>query len=363
MQRPYTRLISLVFALLTAVVTIAPAHAVDKARIAVTLAQQASKSFETGDFARASELYLAAWRTDPNPDFLFGAARSAQLGGLADKAVEQYQQFLATEGADPERKKRATEYMNELERAKIQARVAEAERVQHDDPKVAAGLYLDTFKLAPKQFELLFKAAVAEQLANDLTSSERHLRAYLQQAPADAPDRNQAQARLDSLVRKSQPLPEKVPEKIPEKQPTVTPEIPPSDPIQAPIDAVPTVTTPVEPEKPRWVGWALVGGGAALAIVGLSLYAATTSDIAAYKSSTTTGTGGQITKISQEEAAKQASSINARVGTGWALAGVGAVAAGVGAWWLLTTPEKSGERTLFLTPGPTVAGMGLGLHF
>ena len=93
------------------------ALAADKARMAVTLAQQASKSFETGDFARASEFYLAAWRTDAKPDFLFGAARSAHLGALNDKAVELYSQFLATEGADPERQKRAKEYLAELERA------------------------------------------------------------------------------------------------------------------------------------------------------------------------------------------------------------------------------------------------------
>ena len=105
--RTLARCLTVVTMLLCAAPMVQVAQAADKSRMAVTLAQQASKSFETGDFARASELYLAAWRTDPNPDFLFGAARSAHLGGITDKATELYRQFLGTEGADGERKRRA----------------------------------------------------------------------------------------------------------------------------------------------------------------------------------------------------------------------------------------------------------------
>ena len=122
--RTLARCLTIVVVICTVAPPVLPAHAADKSTMAVTLARQASKSFETGDFSRASELYLAAWRTDPNPDFLFGAARSAHLGNITDKATELYRQFLATEGADGDRKRRAQEYLNELDRAKIQSRFA-----------------------------------------------------------------------------------------------------------------------------------------------------------------------------------------------------------------------------------------------
>ena len=375
--RTLARCLTIVVVFCTLAPPVLTAHAADKSSMAVTLARQASKSFETGDFARASELYLAAWRTDPNPDFLFGAARSAHLGSLTDKATELYRQFLATEGADGDRKRRAQEYLNELDRAKVQSRVAEAERVMHDDPKLASGLYLDAFRMAPKQHELLFKAAVAEQAANDTAAAEQHLREYLNAAPQDAPDRHQAQARLDSLVRKANPPAEVV---TPVKP---TPEVRPADkPLEskgADTGVGHGVQKPApELGRPRWPGWALVGGGAAVAIAGLAVYAATTSDASALKAQLTPDASGQVTAISQEEAKAQASSINARIGTGWALAGVGLAATGLGVWWLLTTPEPAAARTstadpgirtltvpttLTLGPGPGTAGMSMALRF
>ena len=328
--------------------------------MAVTLAKQATKSFETGDFARASEFYLAAWRTDPKPDFLFGAARSAHLGALNDKAVELYQQFLTTEGADPERQKRAKEYLAELERAKVQSRVAEAERTQRDDPKVAAGLYLDAFKLAPNELVLLFKAAVAEQSAHDLAAAERLLRDYLAKAPADAPDRNQAQARLDSITRKAKEDADPKPEPKPEPKIAAIPR-PPVPPRPDPMigSGANDIAKPAELTKPRWPGWAMVGGGTVLAIAGLALYAATTPDISAYNKGIQKDASGQITGLSSQEAQAQASSINARVGVAGAMTGVGAAAAGVGAWWLLTSPPKA----VAIVPGPSWTGAGVAVRF
>ncbi len=354
-----------VWAILLAV---APAaYAADKARMAVTLAQQASKSFETGDFARASEFYLAAWRTDPKPDFLFGAARSAQLGALNDKAVELFQQFLATEGADPERQKRAKEYLGELERAKVQSRVAEAERVQRDDPKVAAGLYLDAFKLAPSHFDLLFKAAVAEQSGRDNAAAERLLREYLDKAPTDAPDRNQAQARLDSMTRKAKEDAE--PKVEPKPEPKPEPKVVQPEPVKLGNGALPikndapiggNLVKPAETSKPRWVGWALVGGGTALAIAGLAVYAATTPDISTFnQAKSELDATGKITKLSYQEMQDLKSSIYTRAGVGWALTGVGVAAAGVGTWWLLTAPPK----TVSVVPGPGLTGVGVAVRF
>ena len=68
---------------------------------------------------------------------------------------------------------------------------------------------------------------------------------------------------------------------------------------------------------------------------------------------------GLVVGLSQQEAAAKSSSINARVGAGWALTGIGAVAAGVGAWWLLTSPPKA----VTLLPGPGLTGASLAVRF
>ena len=217
---------------------------------------------------------------------------------------------------------------------------------------------------------------MAEQSAHDLTAAERLLREYLAKAPTTAPDRNQAEARLESMTRKAQenvapqPKPEAKPQ--PEVKPLPTHTEPPPPPPDvaggaalvkpAGTDALGKLnaTKPVERSDPRVMGWALVGGGAALAVGGLILYAATTSDISKYNAANgQKDDTGKIVGQSLAEAQSLRSSINARVGASVALAGVGVVATGVGTWWLLTTPQK----TVTWVPGPALAGAGLALRF
>ena len=100
------RWLGLLLVLLCAAVSL-PALAVDKSKVAEAMAVQAGKAFETGDYARAADLYLNAWRTDANSAFLYGAARSQHLAGRTDQAKDSYQQFLTAANADPERQKRA----------------------------------------------------------------------------------------------------------------------------------------------------------------------------------------------------------------------------------------------------------------
>lgn len=348
-----------------------PAWAVDASRVASSMAQQAAKAYESGDYPRAAELYLSAFRTDANSAFLYGAARSNHVGGRTEQAAQLYTQFLTAAGADPERKTKAQGYLNEISEAKVFAMVGEADRVRAEDPKLAASMYLDAIRLVPSRLDLLFKAGVAEQQAGDLTAAETRFGDYLKRAPADAPERNQATARLDSIRRKLHPD---------AKPPVVTPEPPKPEPARSepvptppPPVAPPRVTAPpVPPSAPvvieagprapaessptNWAGWGVTGGGAVLAITGVALLIPALSDLSAYNADLAKTTSSGLIVGTHEDASARASSINTQVGIAAALGGVGIVAAGVGTWMLLKTPAKAA-----LAPVP--GGMQLVVRF
>jgi tetratricopeptide (TPR) repeat protein len=351
-SRPILLPLRWLVALLTLLALAAPALAVDKSKVAEGMAGQAGKAFETGDYPRAADLYLNAYRTDANAAYLYGAARSQHLAGRMEQATELYQQFLATPNADAERQKRARDYLEDIERSKAVALAADAEKAQRDDPKLAASLYLDAYKLAPSRAEWLFRAAVAEQQAGDLAAAQTHFEQYLAKAPPTAGERSQAQARLESIRRKLNPqavvAPVEVkpepqppepkfaakPEPTPEIKPQVTPQ---PEMLQPPIGVTAPALEPV-----RWPGWALVGTGGALAVTGLALYLGAASDNKKLQADmTATNATGLIVGLTHEEAAKRGDAINTRMGVAAGIAGAGLVAAGVGTWLLLRTPARA----------------------
>ena len=335
-----------------------PALAVDKSKVAEAMAVQAGKAFEAGDYMRAADLYLNAYRTDANSAFLYGAARSQHLAGRTDQATELYQQFLTAANADPDRQKRVKEYLAEIERSKAVALASDAEKAQREDPKLAASLYLDAYKLAPSRPELLFRAAVAEQQAGDLTAAKTRFEEYLAKAPASAGERSQAQARLDSIRRKlnpqavMEPQPEVVPQPKPEPKPEVKPEPkaevkPEPKPEPKPLVQPEVIRPPIGVQAPavepaRWPGWALVGTGGALVISGLVVYLGASSANKQLQSDLAgTNAGGLINGLTHEEAAARASSINTTMGVAAGLTGAGIAAAGVGTWLLVRTPARA----------------------
>lgn len=341
-----------------------PALAVDVQKVAASMAQQAGKAYEAGDYVRAFELYLNAFRSDPVSAYLFGAARSAHLAGQHDQATELYHQYLNAPNAEPERKQKAQGYLAEIDKAKVASLSAEADRLRTEDPKLAASLYLDALKLAPTRVDLLYKAAVAEQQAGDLPAAEQHLTAYLAKAPAEATERSQAQARLDSIRRKLHP------EVTPPQAETPKIEVKP-EPVPEPPKPVPNppkmtaekpaeirkIETPVTVQKPpesqvNWAGWSVTAGGAALTIGGLVVLLGALGDKSQLNSDIqTTNPAGQVTKLTREEADAQVSAINTRMGVGAALTGAGVVAAGVGTWLLVRTPARV---TILPQPGGAV---------
>ena len=327
------------------------------AKTAVTMMQQAAKAYEAGDFVKAAEWYGKAWRLDPLPAYLWALARAEHLGAMFEPAAEHYRQFIALPGADLAKVAKAQQYLLEAEAELITAQTRAAETaMQSGKPALAAELYLNALKVMPTRLDLLFKAAVAEQMAEQWQAALAHFEDYLARAPVDAPDRVQAVARQGWLrqklglapqaiapapaIRLPVAKPAKIPEPAVEQPKPVQPSVVVKGPSPIPTRAVDTVVVQKPAERPTWPGWTLIGSGAALVGGGIVLLVGGRSDAAAVNASQQHGPGEPISSLTYDQAAAQVSSANMRMGVGAALAGAGVAAAGVGAWLLLKTDDR-----------------------
>lgn len=301
------------------------APAAEKVDIAETMAEKASKAFTAGDYPRAAELFFNAWRTDPKPLYLWSLARCEHLAGRRDKALEYYKKFIEAPGALQEKVGPAREYVEAIETQNAESRAVQAERAERDgDGRLAASLYLDAYKAAPKRVDWLFKAAVAAQSVGDLTVAEAHLRAYLQAAPAGAADRAAAEARLESIARKRTPATSSAPAK--------------SAPQAG--DRSADVTRPAAEPPSRAAVWGAIGGGALAAAGGVWWYAAVAEEQRALEAEFDNRKDGKIVGLSSDEARLQASSLNLKVAASLGLAGAGLLAAGIGGYLLASGPTQ-----------------------
>ncbi len=320
-----------------------PAQAIDSARTAVTLVQQAAKSYEAGDFVKAADLYQKAWRLDPSPAYLWALARSEHLAGMNEGAIEHYRQFIANAGAESARVPKAQTYLAEVEQEVNKTRLREADAATRSgNPALAAELYLQAYKTAPGRLDLLFKAAVAEQMAEAWEPALQHLDAYLTLAPPGADERGQAQARETSLRQKLGLKPVKVVEKT-VAEPLVT-QSTGERRAQAvpPAHVSPLLVEPAQPAvRPSWPGWVALGGGAAVLAVGAVLLVGAESDAAQLTRDQSHDPGQLITGISRETALSRASAINTRLALGATATGIGVAAAGFGTWWLARHPAQA----------------------
>lgn len=337
-----------------------PADAVDKHRAAVSMAQQAAKAFEAGDYLRAIELYRNAWQQDAKPAYLWALARAEQLGGMHEKASDHYRQFVKAPGAEAARVPKAQAYLAEIERARIDAAVFEADKAAREgDSGLAAQMYLDALRRDPTRVELTYKAACAEQQSERWQEAAEHFAAYLAVAAPDAPQRAQAQMRLEAARRKA----ELVPRNPQLDKPLAAPQAQPGSPVARPSEpgAPGAVTerasqapTPPPPMGLRSQGqtdstlaWSVTGGGALLALSGLVLYITTGNDAQSWQRSVAVGPDGKIRGLSYDEALAQAQSINLRMGVAGGLGVVGLASAATGVWLLVRTPSR-----VVLLPAP-----------
>ncbi len=342
--RPFAQAALLGFVLTLGLVS-APVQAIDGARTAYTLVQQAAKSYESGDFVKAADLYQKAWRLDPSPAYLWALARSEHLAGLNENAIDHYHQFIANPGPESARVAKAQAYLSEVEQEVNKTRLREADAATRSgNPALAAELYLQAFKLAPTHLDWLFKAAVADQMAEAWEPALQHLDTYLSLAPADADERGQAVAREKWLRQKLGLKPVKVVEKTvqaPEvTQKVETANVPDAANRDRSEGTVPIVARTVELQRPpSWPGWTAVGVGAAALAGGIVVLAGAQADAAQLAREQNHESGQLITTISRETALSRASAINTRAALGWTATGVGLAASGFGVWWLTRHPD------------------------
>ena len=343
------------------VVAPVPALAADKSKSAIGMSKQAAKEYEAGRYPRAVELYLGAWRTDPRPEYLWALARAEHLAGMHDDALAHYRQFIASPGDQGARVAKGNEYVADIVRIRLAARIQDAEEaLKAKEFRVAAQVFLAALALAPDWVDLLFKSAVAEQMAERYEIAEQLLAEYLRRAPQDAKERAEAQTRYESLRKRlgrqadSPPPPPPVgvapapPASAPAARTAAPARVPaPPAPAAAAHTAAPVPGVASAQRSPSTTpAWIAIGGGSALVLGGIGLYLATAGDVAAYETAVAEGPGGLISLISYEEAQAQSASINLRRGTSVALIGAGVATAAIGTWLLL-------ERTtaVALVPG------------
>lgn len=92
-----------------------PVWAIDAGRAGANMARRAAVAYESGEYKRAAQLYLDAYRTDPSqPAYLFGCARAEMVAGDTWAAEGHFEEFLAQPSGDRGRSQKAEAYLAEL---------------------------------------------------------------------------------------------------------------------------------------------------------------------------------------------------------------------------------------------------------
>lgn len=345
----------LCLAALTAL-TATPAWAFDKQKAAAKMAQQALEAYESGNYERAAELYGSAYQTDSNPDYLYAQARAEQVGGKPDLATKHLEDVAVHPAATPERVTKAKELLEGLRLNRLDKQVTDGEAAARSgDYKLAAQLWQDVAKQSPKRVDLLYRSAVALQQAGDLPGALAAFDAYIKKAPAGAGDVNQARLRRDAIAEKLNPGGKSGASTTTGTQPSSGNAGTSSTPAN-PVAGV--HAEPASSSSPT-LGYIVAGGGAALVIGAVVLYAVTQSDVSAFQAATAANAQGKITGTDLQTATDQHASIQNREIASIAMGGAGLALAGVGTWLILRTPDAK----VTWTPGPALAGAGLAWRF
>ena len=114
--------------------------------------------YNAGDFAKAAELYHTAFAIDPQPAFLFNAARSEQRLVLLDLAEEHFKQVLELEGLDASTRSRTAMHLQEIAAVRKALEVAQAKAAAPGTPEVGRP---DSAAAAPAFAAPTLAAAVA----------------------------------------------------------------------------------------------------------------------------------------------------------------------------------------------------------
>ncbi len=310
-----------------------PALAADPDKLAASLARQAVQADDGGDPARAAQLYLEAFRTDPTqPNYLYAAARAELSAGQKTQAEEHFEQFLTLADSGTDRADKARAYLADLRGSRAEGDEAAAERaVATSNWAEASKRYEALWVQAPTRWSALFKAGQAAQQAGDKERAGDLLRQYLRDAPKSAADRPEAEDCLHRLG--DQPKRAQAPVAVQSDGEAAT--------------------------GGHAVAWTVLGTGLALAVGGAGLLLFGVTEAHALNQDLKLADGYVTADISHAQAQARADAIGMHQTLGAGLAVAGVAAAGVGTWLLLREPDAPAKARLSLAPGPAWTGLAL----
>jgi tetratricopeptide (TPR) repeat protein len=98
------------------------------------LNEEGAALYSARDYRRAIEKFIQAYAIDSDPNLLFNIARCYEELGDADAAIEKYETFLNTPGADTRGRQRARESLAALRESRDNAAAAEVPATQSTTP-------------------------------------------------------------------------------------------------------------------------------------------------------------------------------------------------------------------------------------
>jgi len=218
------------------------------------------------------------------------------------------------------------------------------EHYQSKRYKEAAHLYHAAYQLSGDPIDL-FNAARAEQRGFQLDAAEADYKRYLKAAPAGQAGVPRAKLHLQEIAEARAALAGKSAAGSPAGSGSGA-----ADAGVARRESAGSWRSPA--------GWGGLGLGALGVGLGGWWLASATIDSSELDDKLDATKGGQKV-ISYDDAQAESDRINDVLLRGYLAAGVGAVAAGVGAWLLLS----DGPKKVALTPGPRPMGLGLAMRF
>jgi tetratricopeptide (TPR) repeat protein len=99
----------------------APADGPPTAKSVAQLNEEGALFYQQRDYRHAIERFIQAYAMDPDPNLLFNIARSYERLGEVDAAIEKYEAFIKTPGADAGGRGRAEESLRALRESKANA--------------------------------------------------------------------------------------------------------------------------------------------------------------------------------------------------------------------------------------------------
>ncbi len=287
-------------------------------KVVKALSAAAQREFDAGNFDRAGELFLQIYRQEPSElGALYNAARAHHMAGKLAQAAELYAEILAHPQFEAPVKTKVQAFAAEVAKKRGQKAADEAQQAEAaNNFSLAAQRWADAVGFQADRRDWQLRRARAEQLAGHADVAVAMYDEWLQAAKADEPQRGDAERWRDELRPAAKVVVAK--------------------PDRVPVAPVPVVSKPAEPRPAPVLAYAVLGTGvAALLGGGVVLGLASSADSTLQSQVQHRDSAGHVDAISYTAAAQEASRIEGQYQLGWALAGAGVVAAGVGTWlWL-----------------------------